>query len=121
MQRQVRLADFAVNFSNYFWPVATDVMSESVNKWYRACCVSARRNPSAASEEYARNERTRETPSALGAWRHLGILLRLSQELAPILRGSRRARIVNVSSGIAAISDMQAVMRSTTLPMQRSM
>ena len=33
--------------------------------------------------------------------------LRLSQELAPILRGSRRARIVNVSSGIGALSDMQ--------------
>ena len=33
--------------------------------------------------------------------------LRLSQVLAPILRGSRRARIVNVSSGIGALSDMQ--------------
>ena len=33
--------------------------------------------------------------------------LRLSQVLAPILRDSRRARIVNVSSGIGALSDMQ--------------
>ena len=47
--------------------------------------------------------------------------LSLSQELAPILRGSRRARIVNVSSGIGAASDMQAVMRRTVFPRQRSM
>jgi NAD(P)-dependent dehydrogenase (short-subunit alcohol dehydrogenase family) len=33
--------------------------------------------------------------------------LRLSQEIAPILRCSRRARIVNDSSGMGALSDMQ--------------